>query len=221
MDEKRFDQVIEELPRTFRPMGEAPAPYDEMWKNIEAAHFDAQARNVLVRRRALSFVPWLAAAATLLIGIAIGRSTGANRAAVQSDPSVASTASAQTPSSPQPTADAFRDETTRYFEQVTGLLIALPNPTGPDRFASASGNSQLAGKASDLLVTTRLLLDSPAAQDSKLHGLLEDLELVLAQIARLHGPQSRSDLDLIQQAVQQGDVLSRLNSAVATNPSAE
>ncbi len=219
MEEKRFDEVIAELPRTFRPVGEAP--YDEMWKNVEAAHFDAEAGRSVARVRVLRVIPWLAAAATLLIGIAIGRNTVSKPFADAASPALASGAPTSSQAAAQPSADAYRDETTRYFEQVTGLLIALPNPTGPDRFASAAGNSRLAGKASDLLVTTRLLLDSPAAQDPKLHGLLEDLELVLAQIARLKGERSKSDLDLIQQAVEQGDVMSRLNSAVSTNPSAD
>jgi hypothetical protein len=64
-------------------------------------------------------------------------------------------------------------------------------------------------------------MDSPAGQDPKLRGLLEDLELVLVQIARLRGERNKSDLDLIHQAVEQGDVLSRLNSAVVTTQSAE
>ncbi|HEU4748765.1 MAG TPA: hypothetical protein VFS56_09720, partial [Gemmatimonadaceae bacterium] len=76
-------------------------------------------------------------------------------------------------------------------------------------------------KASDLLVTTRLLMDSPAAQDPKLRGLLEDLELVLVQIARLRVERNRSDLDLIHQTVEQADVISRLNSAAVTTQSAE
>ncbi len=219
MEDKRFDEVIAELPSTFRPVGEAP--YDEMWKNIEAAHFDAQAARATSRGRVLGVLPWLAAAATLLIGIAIGRNTASKHSADAGSSTLASAAATSSQPTAQPSADAYRDETTRYFEQVTGLLIALPNPTGPDRFASAAGNSRLAGKASDLLVTTRLLLDSPAAQDPKLHGLLDDLELVLAQIARLKGERSKSDLDLIQQAVEQGDVMSRLTSAVATNPSAD
>jgi len=63
-------------------------------------------------------------------------------------------------------------------------------------------------------------MDSPAAQDPKLRSLLEDLELVLVQIARLRGERNKGDLDLIHQAVEQGDVLSRLNSAV-TNQSSE
>ena len=63
-------------------------------------------------------------------------------------------------------------------------------------------------------------MDSPAAQDPKLRSLLEDLELLLVQVARLRGERNKGDLDLIHQAVEQGDVLSRLNTAV-TNQSSE
>jgi len=221
MDDREFDRIVAELPRTFRPPGEGgEPPYDEMWRAIEASHFDAAQRRVAFRSRALSIAPWLAAAAALFLGIAIGRQGGHPGAAPATTTGVAvepGTAAAAGSSA----SDTYRDETTRYLEQATALLIALPNPTTPDRFASASGNTRLADKASDLLVTTRLLLDSPAAQDPKLHGLLEDLELVFAQVARLRVEKSRSDLDLIHQAVQQSKVLSRLNSAVAANPSAE
>jgi hypothetical protein len=214
MEDKEFERIISELPRTFRPP--ADPRYDEMWHAIEAAHFDAAVGRLAFRKRALSFVPWLAAAAALFMGIGIGRATR------HPTPAAPATASATAKSSgASPADETYRDETTRYLEQAAALLIALPNPTGPDRFTSASGNTRLAGKASDLLVTTRLLLDSPAAQDPKLHSLLEDLELVFAQIARLRVEKSRSDLDLIHQAVEQGNVLSRLNSVVAANPSAE
>ncbi|MDQ6717213.1 MAG: hypothetical protein M3Z17_02565 [Gemmatimonadota bacterium] len=214
MEERKFDEIIGELPRTFRPPVEPR--YDEMWSAIEAAHFDNAVKHG-GRRRLPSIAPWLAAAATLLIGIAIGRGTatpGAAPAHTASTPAVA----------PVPTAtaasDAYRDQTTRYLAQAAALLIALPGPTSPDRYTSASSNSKLSDKASDLLVTTRLLLDSPASQDPQLHSLLEDLELVFAQIARLPIEKSKSELDLIHQAVEQGNVLSRLNSVV-TNTSAE
>jgi uncharacterized membrane-anchored protein YhcB (DUF1043 family) len=211
MDEKKFEEVLGELPRTFRPP--VDPRYDEMWSVIEAAHFDAPAKRTDIRRRTLTALPWLAAAAALFIGIAIGRDT-AKPGLPMLQPVVA-TAPGQTAAS-----DTYRDEITRYLAQAAALLIALPSPTGPDRFVSASNNTNLADKASDLLVTTRLLLDSPAAQDPQLHSLLEDLELVFAQIARLRVEKSKSDLDLIHQAVEQGNVLSRLNSVV-TNPSAE
>jgi hypothetical protein len=45
--------------------------------------------------------------------------------------------------------------------------------------------------------------------------LFEDLELVLAQIVRLQSQQSREELELIRQALEQRDVLPRLRDAVA------
>jgi hypothetical protein len=216
MEEKKFEEVLGELPRTFRPP--VDPRYDEMWTAIEAAHFDVAEKRTEFRRRTFTVMPWLAAAAALFIGIAIGRKS-------TTEPSLAPTANVatapvQTPVTATPASETYRDATTRYLAQAAALLIALPTPTGPDRFTSASNNTKLADKASDLLVTTRLLLDSPAAQDPQLHSLLEDLELVFAQIARLRVEKSKSDLDLIHQAVEQGKVLSRLNSVV-TNPSAE
>jgi hypothetical protein len=82
------------------------------------------------------------------------------------------------------------------------------------------GNEQLAAAtARQLLATNRLLLDSPAAKDGKTRLLLQDLELVLAEIAQL-SPQSRSrDLDLITQGLERGGVMSRLRTAVPSGPS--
>ena len=60
------------------------------------------------------------------------------------------------------------------------------------------GNEQLASAtARQLLATNRLLLDSPAASDARTRLLLQDLELVLAEIAQLAPPaqlaRTRSD----------------------------
>jgi hypothetical protein len=217
MEDKKFEEILGDLPRTFRPP--VDPRYDEMWNAIEAAHFDSAARRPEIRGRALTALPWLAAAAALFIGIGIGRNSASTPVIETAPKAVVATVSEKGVAGAS-TADTYRDETTRYLEQAAALLIALPSPAAPDRLASASANGKLADKASDLLLTTRLLLDSPAAQDPKLHGLLEDLELVFAQIARLRVEKSKSDLDLIHQAVDQGDVLSRLSSAV-TNPSAE
>ena len=71
-----------------------------------------------------------------------------------------------------------------------------------------------AAAARQLLGTNRLLLDSPAAVDRKTRLLLEDLELVLAEIAQL-SPHSRAeDLKLIRDGIEQGDVMPRLRTAV-------
>lgn len=210
MDDDRFENVVRDLPGSFNPP--PPPPLNEMWSVIEDAHFDAPRASTSSRSTFLS-TPWLAAA-TLLIGIGIGALIPRAKNSVTTLSPVVQTVTRDTSA----VADAYRDQTHQYLGQAAALLVSLPAED-----ASPKANSTFANKAADLLVTTRLLIDSPAAsQDPKLHSLLEDLELVLVQIARLRGEHSsRGDLDLIHQAVEQGDVLSRLNSAVATTQSSE
>ena len=215
MEEKRVDEVLGALPRDFNDP--PPPPLEEMWAVIEAAHFDA-AGAAKGRAGKRSLAPWLAAAAALVLGIGIGRYLPSGEA----EPGTVTTTIAgggtgtATAEQVSPIPDAYREQANQYLGQTAALLISLP-------VASAAGESdeRFAGKAADLLVTTRLLMDSPAAQDPKLRGLLEDLELVLVQIARLRVERNRSDLDLIHQTVEQADVISRLNSAAVTTQSAE
>jgi hypothetical protein len=215
MDDNRFDDVIQDLPRSFNAPPEPPL--DEMWAVIEDAHFNTPVP-ISATRRMTSPAPWLAAAAALIIGIGVGRylpRTGSSSGNVASPSAIAAKPAAGSDTSA--VADAYRDQTTRYLGQAAALLVSLPA-----KDANGTTDAAFASKATDLLVTTRLLIDSPAAvQDPKLHSLLEDLELVLVQIARLRSERNKGDLDLIHQAVEQGDVLSRLNSAVATNQSSE
>jgi len=99
----------------------------------------------------------------------------------------------------------------RYLVQTAALLASLPS----DRVATnaAESDTAIATRASDLLTQTHLLLDSKAGSDPTLHRLLEDLELVLAQVARLRGPRSGIDLQLIHQALTVHDVLPRVHDA--------
>jgi len=215
MDENRFDEILRDLPRSFNTPPEPPL--DEMWGVIEDTHFNSPA-HVSRPREMTSPAPWLAAAAALVIGVGIGRYVPLGRNADSGDaprPAVVSNDALPPGADTSAVGDAYRDQTSRYLGQAAALLISLPA-----KDSSSSADATFAGKAADLLVTTRLLMDSPAAQDPKLRSLLEDLELVLVQVARLRGGKSKEDLDLIHQAVEQGDVLSRLNTAV-TNQSSE
>jgi hypothetical protein len=214
MDENRFDEVIRDLPRSFNNPPEPPL--DEMWGVIEDAHFNAPA-SIARPSGMVSRAPWLAAAAALVIGIGVGRymPLGKDSKSGAVLPSaVASNQPLPPGSDTSAVGDAYRDQTSRFLGQAAVLLISLPA-----KDANGQTDASFAGKAADLLVTTRLLIDSPAAQDPKVRSLLEDLELVLVQIARLRGERSKGDLDLIHQAVEQGDVLSRLNTAVTTQSS--
>lgn len=99
-------------------------------------------------------------------------------------------------------------ETGRYLTQTAALLASLPSD-----HAATESDTALATRASDLLTQTHVLLDSRAGSDPTLHRLLEDLELVLAQVARLRGPRNGADLQLIHQALTVHDVLPRVHDA--------
>ena len=190
------------------------ADLDAMWSAIEADAFprrfaspsaEGSGPRAESRGRWLSTRNLLPLAAVLLLGVAIGR-FGLPRKQ-QAPQNVASRpAVGDSVAVPEP----YQTTTSQYLGRTTALLVSLPSEVGAGRT-----DDRFLGRAHDLLLTTRLLLDSPAASDPRFRNLLEDLELVLAQVVRLQSDQGRADLDLIRQALDQRDVLPRLRSAVA------
>jgi hypothetical protein len=65
-----------------------------------------------------------------------------------------------------------------------------------------------------LLATNRLLLDSPAARDRRMRLLLQDLELVLAEVAQLPADATVSQRELMGEGIERGAVLPRLRTVV-------
>jgi hypothetical protein len=109
-------------------------------------------------------------------------------------------------------AEPYRQATTEYLGQTVALLTALPAATRDGR-----PDARFVTQAGELLTTTRLLLDSPAAaSDPRLKGLLEDLELVLAQLSRLPSEHGKTELNLIAEALVQRDVVPRVRAAVVS-----
>jgi hypothetical protein len=68
--------------------------------------------------------------------------------------------------------------------------------------------------ARDLLATTRLLMDSPAADDAVRGQLLEDLEYVLVQIVQLDPNAPAEDRDMVDRAIAREQVLTRIRSSI-------
>ncbi len=79
-------------------------------------------------------------------------------------------------------------------------------------------DASLSTWARDLLTSTRLLLDSPAAQDPRRERLLEDLELVLAQIVQLSPSAAPRERELIEGTIRDGHVMTRLRTAIPAGP---
>lgn len=179
-----------------------PTPREEMWKRIEEHR---RSKPVIVLR------PWLrwvtAAAAILILGIGIGRFTAKGPTAGGNTPTTTATA----PVTAGVTRDgvAYQVAAQQYFTRTEVLLTEFRSQQSQGRL-----DPQFLASARDLLTTTRLLLDSPAADDQALKPLLEDLELVLAQITQLQNePGQRSEMDLINQGMNQHSVLTRLRES--------
>ena len=213
--DKQFEALMRDAAETYRRPPEAPL--DEMWAQIEAqlpGSSPVAALPIAPIARRLRYTNWIAAAATLVIGIGIGRvSSSVSPAAAPLNPAVSATvASARTDGTVGASYDV---ETSRYLGQTAALLIALPA-----ELKTGKTDAQFMSRAGELLTTTRMLIDSPAANDPSMRNLLEDLELVLAQVVRLQNNNNRTELDLIKRALEQRDVIPRLRTAVAADLSA-
>ena len=186
-DDERFDEFLRSAAQEYHRPPETPR--DAMWVRIEAAR---RARNAprSAQRAARYSWRWVTGiAATLLLGVTIGRfAAGPESSAlttVATKPAVPRISGGGVPA-------AYREAARQHLGQAEALLTSLRADTRADRL-----DSQVSAWARELLSTTRLLLDSPAATD--------------AQLGRLLG-----DLDLIDEAVEQRDVLLRLRTAAPT-----
>ncbi len=212
MTDERFDELMRDAAKTYhRP---PDAPLDEMWMEIEQRRNDGtvERSNGGTRTRWNAIKPWMALAATLVIGVAIGRAStrSASSFGVRKLPARVATTASPSPRLDSALSSPYEAETSKYLGQTTALLIALPSEVKAGR-----ADDQFLARAGDLLTTTRLLLDSPAANDQSMRALFEDLELVLAQVVRLQNNHSRTELDLVNQALEQHDVIPRLRTAAA------
>jgi hypothetical protein len=200
--EDRLDRQIQQAAQEYhRP---PQAPRDEMWAAIAAAR-----RAERERPRVLGLAPrvvWgIGIAAVLAIGVAIGRFTAHQTG--EAGRVVSPVATVDTPSV------AFQVVAAQYLTSTEVLLTGFRSQS-----RGSAIDPQLARSARRLLGTTRLMLESPAAEDPRLKALLEDLELVLAQIARLPQASGTDERELITQGLEQRSVLPRLRSAIPAGP---
>jgi hypothetical protein len=170
----------------------------------------------------------LGIAALLALGIAIGRITVPSR---REAPAATGTSTAQATTQPVPdqpvpaavphsgsSAPAPSGAQPRERGEVAALFATGDHLTQVETFLTEFGSrhpaTDFAGQAQDLLTNTRLLLDSRRVADARTRKLLEDLELVLAQIATLNPRQRSQDLDLIADGLAQSHLRTRLRNAI-------
>jgi hypothetical protein len=104
---------------------------------------------------------------------------------------------------------AYSVAAAQHMTEAEAMLTAFKGDLSQGRM-----DTQIASWGKDLLSNTRLLLDSPAAQDPVRRKLLQDLELVLVQIVQLSPAASARDRDLIKGALTDDQVLTRLRTAI-------
>ena len=200
-DDEKFNEWLQGAAKGYH--APRPTPYEEMWAQIQAERAQ-RARRVVVLR------PWmrwgLAAAAVLVLGIGIGRWME-HEATVRGGTLVAS---ADTGGNRDV---VYQVAATQYLSRTETFLTGFRADLRAGRV-----DTRFMGQARDLLTTTRLLLYSPAANDPRMRALLEDLELVLAQISQLEAGRDNRNSDLITQDMDQRSVLPKLRSAIPAGP---
>jgi hypothetical protein len=105
---------------------------------------------------------------------------------------------------------AYQITTIQHLSDAEALLTSFRSRPTADRQMDA----QLGAWARQLLSNTRLLLDSPVANDPQRRPLLEDLELVLVQIVQLSPGSTPQDREMIEKSLQQDHVMTRLRTAI-------
>jgi hypothetical protein len=203
-EDPKFEQWLKDAAKSYH--SPVPTPREEMWKRIEAAR-----RN----KHVIELRPWLrwavAAAAVLVLGIGIGR-WSINRATLPAGSKAA--AGTQVAHEIDSLANvAYQVAATQYLSRTEAFLTSFRADAN-----RTANTGRLARQARDLLTTTQLMLDSPAADNPRLRSLLEDLELVLMQISLLNPVEDGHNRDLITQGMNQSNVLPKLRSAIPAGP---
>jgi hypothetical protein len=242
-DERDGTQDEPEVEEAFvRALGDAArklwnpppeTPCEEMWGEIRAARDGSEVgsdsdasdpdevrsiESAPSRRRLLQPKPWwLGVAAALMIGVALGRMSDEPIGPRTSDSPVLADAGSTTEAITRPGSEGLSDAAMLpYRYATTELLDRSETFLTMVRAGGAAEESvdEVREWARPLLTRTRLLLGSPAAADPELRALLDDLEIVLVQIAQLPEVDSE-ERGWIEEGMDESRLLFRLRSASA------
>lgn len=211
-DDERFNEFIRRNAAGYR--ADAPVPSDAIWGRIERDVADAVVtpRRVAPRRRGWLFAG-AAIAATLLVGIGIGRLTGP-----RAGPAPAATRIAGVPGAVATPDDSLRRRThlrATAYDHLGDTEVFLTEVRADLR--AGRSDDERDERSRELLARTRLLLESREQQSPSVTRLLEDIELLLAEIRTLPDTGSRSrpaDAALLEESLTRNDIIPRIRTAV-------
>lgn len=204
MSSEKFEDFVRREARDYhRP---PDAPREQMWARIVAARAERKAARAARPPARQLWVRWgLAAAAVLAVGIGIGRTIGP-----RPSPRPWGMEMAAVPGSAgEPVSAAFAIAALDHLRHVATFLAVFQSDA---REGVAAGET--AGLARSLLMNTRLLMDSPAGRDARMVVLLDDVEVMLAQIASYADHPTPAELRLIDQGIEQRGLLMKLRAAI-------
>lgn len=169
---------------------------EEMWKVVSRSWTEQAAQ----RRRRRAAGAWggagLALAASLVVGIVIGR--GSFGPAPLDEPV------ARAPRSGLPT--AYRVVVGEHFKEAETVLALFA--------AESPADADLSAAARRLAATSRLLISSRAGQEPEVRRMLLELEILLAQIARLVDERDAAERQVVREGLEDTAVLPRLRQMI-------
>lgn len=208
MMDDQHDDMLRDLAAEYN--APPPTPREELWSRIQAAR-----ANPADEPRVLPFRPragWtgtpLARALTWATGVAalLAAGIGIGRLFPGDAPVAVPTIGATADPAPDRVANVMGMAVRQYLSRTETLLVGV---------RSGDDESVFAGHARELLGMTRLLLDSEALEDPATRALLEDLELVLAQLVVLPSTSNPDqERSLITASLADRNVMDRLRTAI-------
>jgi hypothetical protein len=205
----KFDEFLRREVKDYNAPVRPPA--DEIWTRIEQDVASA-IRPAFVRatpRRRLWIPIGAGIAATLLIGVAVGRWT------TQAPTSpVETVATARSAPAPDDSVRSAAHERAVTFEHLANAEVFITTVRADLKAGRA--DAQRAERSRELLSRTRLLLGPSADHSPAVEQLLQDLELLLAEIAALPPSRPKMDLRLLNESMREGNVLPRIRATLPT-----
>jgi hypothetical protein len=204
-DDEKFDEFLRRAAKDYNAPVQPPA--DVMWSRIEQDVAQAirpgQVRSITHRRTWL--VIGAGIAATLILGVAVGRWT------------------VRTPNAPVASISApvaARDDSIRSAAHVRA--VTLDHLAETEIFLtvvradlkSGRADAERAERSRELLVRTRLLLGASADRSPAVERLLQDLELLLAEIAALPKSRPSMDMRLLDETMRKENILPRIRATL-------
>ena len=204
-DESKFESFLQKQMKDYK--AEELPPADAMWSRIE--NDVAKAIDPAIRVRRQTNRRWLmvgaAIAATLVFGVAVGRWT-----ANQSEGGVQVAATQPKLAEDSTRASAYtRAATIAHLEETEIFLTSVRADLRARR-----PDEHLTSRSRELLSRTRLLLSAEVDRSPQVSELLQDLELLLAEIAALSDERRPMDVKLLDESMRQGDILPRIRTTL-------